>query len=474
VGERLTVCLILEGSYPYVTGGVSAWVQELMTALPETDFALYTLSPRRNQSPRYPLPPNVTAHKDVVIGERRRNRSRPRARQRLLSDIQGLHAAFASGSTPSLDRIVANMPDGYFMYDDAVRSEEGWEMIVTANQEHNPVYPFSDYFWSWKSAHDLVFTVLGESVPKADLYHAVSTGYAGLAGIAAKLRTGKPLLLTEHGLYHKEREMEIKRAAFVKGYQRDLWIGMYYTMSRMCYKTADLIVSLFEYNRRRQIELGAEADKAIVVPNGIDIERFSSIARLKRPGFHVGFVGRVVPIKDVKTFILMARIVAEVLPDASFWCIGPVDEDPPYYEDCRALVENFHLGGRFTFTGKQDVRSYYSFLDVLVLSSIREAQPLVILEAFAAGLPVVSTTVGNVPELLNYDERFLAASKDADSLARAVRYVHDQPEETGEIVKANREKVGRFYDKADVYRRYSGIYADMVRSLTAWRASVSS
>jgi glycosyltransferase involved in cell wall biosynthesis len=470
----LTVCLILEGSYPFITGGVSAWVQELISALPEIHFKLYTLSPKRGMTSRYVLPPNVTEHKDLVIGERQRARAQALKKDELLSHLKTMHAAFASGSVGSLREIITHLPEGSYLYEDAVNSEEGWEMIVAANQDHNPIYPFADYFWSWKASHDLVFTVLGATPPEADLYHAISTGYAGLAGVTAKLRTGRPLLLTEHGLYHKEREMEIKRASFVRGYQRDLWIRMYYGLSRMCYRSADLVVSLFEYNRRRQMELGAEEDKAVVIPNGIDIARFSSVVREKREGFHVGFVGRVVPIKDVKTFILMAKIVADALPDARFHCIGPIDEDPAYYEDCRILVKSFRLEERFTFAGKQDVMAYYAFLDVLVLSSIREAQPLVILEAFAAGLPVVSTMVGNVPELLDFDERFLAPSKDAGKLARAVRYVHDQRDETAEIARINKEKVVRFYDKTDVYRRYGKIYADLVRSYTRWRESASS
>jgi glycosyltransferase involved in cell wall biosynthesis len=171
----------------------------------------------------------------------------------------------------------------------------------------------------------------------------------------------------------------------------------------------------------------------------------------------------VVPIKDVKTFILMAKIVADALPEARFYCIGPTDEDPGYYEDCGVLVRSFQLGGRFSFTGKQDVQSYYAFLDVLVLTSIREAQPLVILEAYAAGLPVVSTMVGNVPELLDYDERFLAPSKDAEKLASAVRYIHDNPAEMAEIARTNKGKVERFYDKADVYARYGQLYDTLGR-----------
>lgn len=462
VSSSLTVCLILEGSYPFITGGVSAWVQELISALPEIRFVLYTLSPKRDQPVRYTLPPNVAGHRDIVLHERRASSARPRGRDALVEEIRGMHSSFAAGKAPDIAGLLRRMPAGYSLSRDAMRHSRAWSMVVEGSQAHNPIYPFADYFWSWKSAHDILFTVLADPAPEADLYHAVSTGYAGLAGTVARLRTGKPFLLTEHGLYHKEREMEIKRAGFVKGYQRDMWISIYNDLSRLCYRAADRIISLFEYNRRRQIELGADEDKAIVIPNGIDIPRFSAVVRQKKPGFHVGLVGRVVPIKDIKTFILMAKIVADALPEARFWCIGPTDEDPAYFEDCKALVESFQIADRFTFTGKADVRAYYGFLDVLLLTSVREAQPLVILEAFAAGLPVASTRVGNVPELLGYDERFLASSKDAEALARSVRWVHDHPAETAELVIRNKDTVARFYDKAAVYRRYGALYRGLV------------
>lgn len=464
MAEGITVCLLVEGSYPYITGGVSAWVQELISALPGVRFSLFTISPKPGQTSRYALPANVVSHRDIVVNQKRASRAGPRGgAAAFMNEVRALHDSFAAGALPRLQDVIAQAPPGYYPYADSVRDPKAWEMIVTANSRHNPVYPFSDYFWAWKSAHDMVFTILGEEMPEADLYHAVCTGYAGLAGVTAKLRSGRPFLLTEHGLYHKEREMEIKRADFVKGYQRDMWISIYTGISRLCYGYADLVISLFEQNRRKQIEMGADEDKTIVIPNGIDIPRFSAVAREKREGFHVGLVGRVVPIKDIKTFILTAKIVAGSIPEARFWCIGPTDEDPAYYEDCCALVASFQLADRFTFTGKADVRGYYSFLDVLLLTSVREAQPLVILEAFAAGLPVVSTRVGNVPELLDYDERFLASSKDAEKLSQAVRHVHDHPEEMRGLARKNREKVDRFYDKTRVFERYADLYRTLAR-----------
>jgi glycosyltransferase involved in cell wall biosynthesis len=304
----------------------------------------------------------------------------------------------------------------------------------------------------------MMFAVLGDSAPQADLYHPVSTGYAGLAALSAKIRTGKPLILTEHGLYHKEREMEIRKTQFVRGYQRDMWIGIYNNLSRLSYRYADLIIALFEQNRRLQIELGAPEAKTRVIPNGIDVPFYSQVTRRSREGFHVGLVGRVVPIKDIKTFISMAKIVSETIPQAVFHCIGPTDEDPGYFEDCRILVESLKLADRFHFTGRQDVREYYSFLDVLLLTSVREAQPLVILEAYCAGVPVVATRVGNVAELLDYDDRFIAPSKDPEKLAAGVRFVHEHPEEMRIIVEKNRDRVVRFYDRDKVFQTYGELY----------------
>ena len=175
----------------------------------------------------------------------------------------------------------------------------------------------------------------------------------------------------------------------------------------------------------------------------------------------MGLVGRVVPIKDIKTFITAAKIIAEAVPEARFYCIGPTDEDEAYYEDCRLLVKSFKLEERFTFTGRQDVREYYAFLDVLMLTSVREAQPLVVLEAYCAGVPVVSTRVGNVPELLDFDERFLAPSKDPEKLAAGVSYIHGHPLEVQKLVSRNRETVLKFYDRKEVHRTYQDLYHSM-------------
>jgi glycosyltransferase involved in cell wall biosynthesis len=214
--------------------------------------------------------------------------------------------------------------------------------------------------------------------------------------------------------------------------------------------------------------MGAAEDKTLVIPNGIDVERFS-VPRVEREGFHVGLVGRVVPIKDIKTYIMTAKIVLGLYPEAEFHCIGPTDEDPGYYEDCKLLVESLKIQDRFHFTGRANVLDYYQFLDVMLLTSVREAQPLVILEAYCAGVPVVSTRVGNVAELLDWDERFLANSRDSEKLAEGIVFIHDNPEEMKAINENNRRRVLEKYDKRDLHRRFRELYQKIQGGLE-WRA----
>ena len=151
---KINVCLVLEGSYPYITGGVSSWVHQLIAALPDIDFSLFTISPQKDQPLRYELLPNVTEHKDIDLNARNRSKSRPRSQKELFKEIRRIHEKFSLNSVPGIEKILSNMPYDYFLYTDVLKNKIGWQMLTTGNRDHNPVYPFSDYFWTWKSAQE--------------------------------------------------------------------------------------------------------------------------------------------------------------------------------------------------------------------------------------------------------------------------------------------------------------------------------
>ena len=126
--------------------------------------------------------------------------------------------------------------------------------------------PFKDLFWTLRSMLLPALELLRCPVPQADLYHAVSTGYAGLLGAKFSYFSQKPFVVTEHGIYTREREEEILKADWVPAYFKPTWIGHFRALSPAAYRQADTIVSLFRGARELQIGLGAPEHKCRVIP----------------------------------------------------------------------------------------------------------------------------------------------------------------------------------------------------------------
>ncbi len=181
---------------------------------------------------------------------------------------------------------------------------------------------------------------------------------------------GVPFILTEHGIYTKERKIDLSQAEWIRdvsdkvstnlndqlGYIRKLWIRFFESLGRLAYQQGDPIISLYLGNRQRQFVDGADPARTHIVPNGIDPQLFEGAlaARPKDVPMMMGLVGRVVPIKDIKTFIRAMRSVSEVVPNVEGWIVGP-EEDPAYVTECRELVSSLGLESCVKFLGFQNV-----------------------------------------------------------------------------------------------------------------------
>ena len=128
----------------------------------------------------------------------------------------------------------------------------------------------------------------------------------------------------------------------------------------------------------------------------MDSEKFYK----KNKKYCVGLVGRVVPVKDIKTFIKAISKVSSKIDDVEFLILGPTDEDLDYFSDCKMLIHQLGLDEVIIFTEKVNLKYYYPSLDLLILSSISEGQPLVLLEGFCFKIPAVTTDVGSCRELI--------------------------------------------------------------------------
>jgi len=429
------VCLLLEGCYPFVTGGVSSWVQTLMTNLPDLTFSILVVSPDESEKPvRYQFPPNVVEVVEVAIEQPvfldRPARGGPTDRE--WQTVQDVHERMAGGDFAGVDELfdLTSGTTGPPRLDlrSMLTNRRAFDVLRLLNDKFGRLSPLLDYFHTWRATHFPLFHLLRARIPQARVYHAISTGFAGFLGALAHWRTGAPLLLTEHGIYTKEREMEIMRADWIAEHQKPFWIRYFNGLGRLTYAAAERIIALFDINRQLQISLGADPAKCHVIPNGVAIDAFTSPARTEDDGtFRVGLVGRVTPIKDVKTFIKACALVARRHARTEFFVLGPWEEDPDYARECQFLSRDLGIDRQLSFPGKVDVRQWYPKLDLLVLSSVKEAQPLVLIEAMCAGVPTVSTRVGGVAEIIEGCGLIVNAKRPSDMASAIERFIVDEP-----------------------------------------------
>ncbi len=327
---------------------------------------------------------------------------------------------------------------------------------------------FVDFLWSLRSMYLTLFHVLNNPPPKADLYHSVSTGYAGIAASLGKYMYGSGYLLTEHGIYSREREEDIIKSDWVQGYFKNLWIGYFKNICLCSYKYADKIVTLFEANSQIQQELGAPYQKTQIVPNGIPVDTYQNLpGNPSAPrGPKIGAVIRFSPIKDIKTMIQVFHIVKSAIPDTSFYLMGPTDEVPEYYEECLQLLNN--LGTKDVhITGKINVREYLGWMDLIVLTSISEGQPLALMEAMSAGKPCVATNVGSCKELLEGrtgdsigPAGLVAPVMNYERIAEQIILLLQDEQLRLRMGIAARKRIETFYSEEQFVRSYEMLYKD--------------
>ncbi|MBU5442409.1 GT4 family glycosyltransferase PelF [Paenibacillus sp. MSJ-34] len=470
----MKIAIIAEGSYPYVTGGVSSWLHTLLQSMPEHEFVIYAIGAEQKDRGKfkYELPSNVSEIREVFLDSYLQEEGRPSGRYGLdPNQIHALKSLFVREDAPDWKQVFDTLRNADMKsVADFLMSRDFFDIIHQLCQERYLYVPFTEMFWTARSMVVPLFLLLREPVPQADLYHCVTTGYAGVIGSLAKHLYGKPMLLTEHGIYSREREEEIIKASWVKGYFKDLWIDYFYKLAGCAYHYADRVVTLFNRNREIEIELGCDPDKIQIVPNGIETADFAALPG-KEPGderIHIGAFVRIVPIKDIKTMVQSFALVKQEMPQASFYIMGPFDENEEYYEECVQLAEDLGLGSEM-FTGNVPLFSYLGKMDVLALTSISEGQPLAVLEGMAAGKPFVATDVGSCKELLygahdDYGEAGIVVPvMNSERIASAILTLCRNTELRNRMGENGRKRVGEYYTKKAFIDAYKSLYQSCER-----------
>jgi len=280
------ICFICEGAYPYIVGGVSSWIHELISSNPQHFFKVLCIIPNKEFAKvKYKIPKNVVEIKNIYMDPYlnfsylkvlRENMQKNEEKEKSIEELLLFQM--------NKDKEKLNKVEDVFSKKmgtplEIILSKEYWEILLKYYNQHYSKGNFSTYYWTYRNIILNLLKIGQESIPKAHIYHSVATGYAGFLGaVIAHQKKGK-FLLTEHGIYPREREEEVLASSWIDADFKSIWIDYFYYLSKLAYQYCDKIISLFEYNRNIQIEYGAPEEKTIVIPNGVDEKKYGSIVR---------------------------------------------------------------------------------------------------------------------------------------------------------------------------------------------------
>ena len=287
---------------------------------------------------------------------------------------------------------------------------------------------------------------------KPDIVHTHLAKAGALGRVAARLAGARVVVHTYHG-------------SVFRGYFGQRESAVYLGIERALGRITTRIVAITSGQKADLVSLGiAPSAKIVEIPLGLDLDQFrelpareAAITALGLPsdGRYVAIVARIVPIKDVPTFLRALSRITELLPDVRGLVVG----DGPDRAAVERVARDLGLGDRCRFLGwRADLPNVYAAAEVVVLCSLNEGSPISVIEAMAAGRAVVATAVGGVPDIVNEATGVLVPAGDHQALADAVAGLFKDPERRAELGRNGRDVAGRRFGSdrlvADVDRLY--------------------
>lgn len=343
--------------------------------------------------------------------------------------------------------------DGYTSYRERIVGPD-----VACHALHKkPGKDWACYFRLWKALRQL----------RPDLVHTYNVGALDAAPVA-KMAGVRRVVHAERGRSAQDPHGENRKYRVLRRWLSP-FIDRYLAVSR------DLRDWLTE-------AVGIDPSKVVYIPNGIDAASFVVASGRKDarpllgsfapPGtILIGTVGRLDPVKDQTGLLLAFKLLCEALPDASGRLRLAIVGEGAQRAPLEAQIAEFALGAQVhLFGNRDDVAAILAEFDIFVLSSIAEGMPGVLLEAMAAGLPVVATDVGGVSEVVsNGVTGLLVPAGSPVELSRAVsKYVSDEALRL-EHGGAGRRAVEAGFSLDHMVSAYTALYDELlvVRSTAA-------
>jgi len=291
---------------------------------------------------------------------------------------------------------------------------------------------------------------------KPDIVHTHLAKAGALGRIAARIAGVRTVVHTYHG-------------SVFRGYFGQRESAVYLGIERALARITTRIVAITSGQKADLVDLGiAPSSKIVEIPLGLDLDHFRELpAReaalsalgLPREGRYVAIVARLVPIKDIPTFLRALALVTESLPDVRGLVVG----DGPEREAVERLAHDLGLERRCRFLGwSAAVPNVYAASDVVALTSLNEGSPVSVIEAMASGRAVVATAVGGVPDVVSEATGILVPVGDHRGFADAIVSLLRDPDRRAELGRKGREVAVRRFGSDRLVADIDRLYIDLL------------
>ncbi|MTE21684.1 DUF3492 domain-containing protein [Streptomyces sp. TRM43335] len=422
-----SVTLLTEGTYPHGHGGVSVWCDQMVRGMPDVDFRVVAVTATGREAPVWEVPAHVRAVHTVPMWGPPPSGRAPRGRtlRRFLTRLEGFLTALLDPGqehlfTAGLHDLADHADRGELS--PALRTEGAVRALVHLwNRPALPTAAARPTLHDALTAIDLLEHALRPlaAPPVVDgVTHAVSGGLATLPALVAHRRHGVPFLLTEHGVYLRERYLG-SRADPHRWPVKALMLGFFRLLAREGYRCAALVTPGNRYNRRWEEHGGAPPERIRTVYNGVDPAAFPP-AGPEPETPTLSWAGRIDPIKDLATLVRAFALVRKEVPEARLRIFGGTPRGAEGYRaEVAELAAELGVGDGVAFEGRvEDIRDAYAAGNVVMLSSVSEGFPFTLIEAMSCGRATVSTDVGGVREAVG-ECGLVVPPRDPEAMARA-------------------------------------------------------
>jgi len=290
---------------------------------------------------------------------------------------------------------------------------------------------------------------------RPDVVHAHTYKAGVLASMAGRIAGVPAVIFTPHGHI-------FSRGASIPGVPGGMKLELLRWITRAAQACADRITALSEPDLDQQVSLRlSPASKYVVVRNGIDVERFARARVRQFDGSPViGAVGRFSEEKGHRYLIEAMTAVRRGLPQARLVLVGYGALEG----QLRGRSASLGLDGAVTFAGERDSAEVLPSFDLFVQPSLYESQGLALIEAMAAGVPSIATSVGGVGDVVRDGETgLLVPSADPDALAAAILRLAGAPDLALGLAQRAARRVREHFSSDTMLDAYARLYRELVR-----------